>query len=478
MAAERRESEAVRLLDLAFDAIFTIKAQSHEITYWNAGAVRMYGYSREEAIGRISSELLETRYPESPESAYEAVVGTGQWSGKLIQRRKDGTEVHVDGRWVLDLESGTILEVNREITEHIELAERFQLLVENVKDYAIFLLDPDGRITSWNIGAARINGYSADEVVGRHVSIFYTPEEIAEGRPQRNLAEAAANGRATDEGWRVRKDGSRYFASVVMTAFRDPEGKLRGFAKVTQDVTSKQVERQRLLELEQSKSTFLNLVAHELRTPLTVLRGYLSLFRDLDENARRGLEAKSLPALEAKTQEMSRLVDQMVEVARLEEGSLRIRTERFDLGTVTEQSVEMTRALDDPIHRIIFEPFAQELNVVGDDDRVRIILGNLLSNAMKFSPTGGDITVTLDRVAGFGQVTVVDQGVGIKLENQIKLFNRYTRFERDDTQHVPGTGMGLYLSRELARRQGGDLRLLWSGPGGSAFALKVPLARA
>jgi len=478
MAAERRESEAVRLLDLAFDAIFTIKAQSHEITYWNAGAVRMYGYSREEAIGRISSELLETRYPESPESAYEAVVGTGQWSGKLIQRRKDGTEVHVDGRWVLDLESGTILEVNREITEHIELAERFQLLVENVKDYAIFLLDPDGMITSWNSGAARINGYSADEVVGRHLSIFYTPEEIAEGGPQRNLAEAAANGQATDEGWRVRKDGSRYFASVVVTAFRDSAGKLRGFAKITQDVTSKQVERQRLLELEQSKSTFLNLVAHELRTPLTVLRGYLSLFRDLDENARRGLEARSLPALEAKTQEMSRLVDQMVEVARLEEGSLRIRTERFDLGTVTEQSVEMTRALDDPIHRIIFEPFAQELNVVGDDDRVRIILGNLLSNAMKFSPTGGDITVTLDRVAGFGQVTVVDQGVGIKLENQIKLFNRYTRFERDDTQHVPGTGMGLYLSRELARRQGGDLRLLWSGPGGSAFALKVPLARA
>jgi len=438
----------------------------------------MYGYSREEAIGRISSELLETRYPESPESAYEAVVGTGQWSGKLIQRRKDGTEVHVDGRWVLDLESGTILEVNREITEHIELAERFQLLVENVKDYAIFLLDPDGMITSWNSGAARINGYSADEVVGRHLSMFYTPEEIAEGRPQRNLAEAAANGQATDEGWRVRKDGSRYFASVVITAFRDSAGKLRGFAKITQDVTSKQVERQRLLELEQSKSTFLNLVAHELRTPLTVLRGYLSLFRDLDENARRGLEARSLPALEAKTQEMSRLVDQMVEVARLEEGSLRIRTERFDLGTVTEQSVEMTRALDDPIHRIVFEPFAQELNVVGDDDRVRIILGNLLSNAMKFSPTGGDITVTLDRVAGFGQVTVVDQGVGIKLENQIKLFNRYTRFERDDTQHVPGTGMGLYLSRELARRQGGDLRLLWSGPGGSAFALKVPLARA
>jgi len=438
----------------------------------------MYGYSREEAIGQISSELLQTRYPASGESAYEEVVGTGLWSGQLIQRRKDGTEVHVDGRWVLDAEARTIVEVNREITEQVELAERFQLLVENIKDYAIFLLDPGGRISSWNDGAVRINGYSADEVVGRHLSIFYTPEDIAEGRPQRNLAEAAKNGQVTDEGWRVRKDGSRYFASVVLTAFRDSAGNLRGFAKVTQDVTARQEERRRLLELERSKSTFLNLVAHELRSPLTVLRGYLSLFRDLDEDGRRALEARSLPALEAKTQEMSRLVDQMVEVARLEEGSLRMQSDRFDLGTVTEQSVEVTRALDDPIHRIVFEPFAQELNVIGDDDRVRIILGNLLSNAMKFSPTGGDITVTVDRVVGFGQVTVADQGVGIKLENQIKLFNRYTRFERDDLQHVPGTGMGLYLSRELARRQGGELRLLWSGPGGSAFALQVPLAEA
>ena len=142
-----------------------------------------------------------------------------------------------------------------------------------------------------------------------------------------------------------------------------------------------------------------------------MLRGYLSLFRDMDEKGRRALEARSLPALEAKTREMSRLVDQMVEVARLEEGSLRLLAERIDLGTIAEQSVEIVRALDDPIHRVVFAPYPQELNVVGDEDRLRIILGNLLSNAMKFSPGGGDLTVTVEKMPGFGQVSVADQGM-------------------------------------------------------------------
>ena len=436
----------------------------------------MYGFSAEEAVGRVSGELLQTRYPASKTSAYDEVERVGAWSGRLIQRRKDGTEVHVDGRWVLDRQSATILEVNREVTEQVELTDHFRLLVENVKDYAIFLLDRDGNVATWNSGAERIKGYTAQEIVGRHFSVFYPEEDRANGRPERNLAEAARVGRTEDEGWRVRRDGSRFYASVIITAFRDSAGNMTGYAKVTRDITNAQNERQRLLELERSKSTFLNLVAHELRSPLTVLRGYLSLFRDMDDKGRRALEARSLPALEAKTREMSRLVDQMVEVARLEEGSLRLLAERIDLGTIAEQSVEIVRALDDPIHRVVFAPYPQELNVVGDEDRLRIILGNLLSNAMKFSPGGGDLTVTVEKMPGFGQVSVADQGIGISPDDRSRLFSRFTRLERADTTHVPGTGMGLYLSRELARRQGGDLVLLRSGPDGSVFALTVPLA--
>ncbi len=317
----------------------------------------MYGYSREEATGKVSSALLNTRYPNGHDVAYEQVTQYGRWEGRLVQSRRDGTEVYVDAKWVVDAEGGIILEVNREVTSHVRLAERFELLVSSVRDYAIFLLDPDGRVATWNEGARRIKGYDESEIVGRHYSVFYSSEAQADGIPALNLAIAAETGALEYEGWRIRKDGTQFWASVVITALRDPSGRLSGFAKVTRDMTAKQLERQRLEELERSKSTFLNLVAHELRSPLTVLRGYLSLFRDADEKALYSLAQKALPALEAKTVEMGRLVDQMVEVARLEEGTIDLRHERLDMTGAVERSIEAARALDDGSHSIHVEPY-------------------------------------------------------------------------------------------------------------------------
>ena len=437
----------------------------------------MYGYSSEEALGQVSGDLLQTRYPGSRASAYALAMENGLWEGRLVQTRKDGVEIVVEGKWVVDGKRERILEVNREITDELASAERFQLLVESVKDYAIFILDPGGRVTTWNEGARRINGYDADEVIGSHFSIFFRREDVEAGKPERELAMAGETGRFQDEGWRVRKDGSRFFASVVLTALRDPSGRLTGYAKVTRDITASQLERQRLLDLERSKSAFLNLVAHELRSPLTVLRGYLSMYRASSADVRRDLEERSLPALEAKTIEMSRLVDQMVEVARLEEGSLRMRADRVDLVPLTEETVELARALEErPEHRLHFEPYPHELNVVGDPERIQMILSNLLSNAIKYSPAGGDVTIAMDQSENLARVSVTDHGVGIPLAEQVRLFSRFMRVEQTNYEHVPGTGMGLYLSRELARRQGGDLILQWSGPGGSSFALLMPLA--
>ena len=437
----------------------------------------MYGYSREEALGQISAKLLQTRYPGSRSSAYSIVMQSGAWEGRLVQTRKDGSVIVVEGKWVLDSTAGRILQVNRETTDEIANSDRFKLLVESVKDYAIFLLDPQGRVSSWNEGARRIKGYEEHEILGMHFSAFYPQEDVEAGKPERELRMARESGRVEDEGWRVRKDGTRFFALVVITALYDPSGKLTGYAKVTRDITARQLERQRLLDLERSKSAFLNLVAHELRSPLTVLRGYLSMFRDAAPERRRELEERSLPALEAKTVEMSRLVDQMVEVARLEEGSLRLRADRVDMWTVADQAVALVRALEEPpVHRVVFEPFPGELNVIGDPERIQMILTNLLSNAIKYSPSGTDVAVILDKTEELGRVAINDQGVGIPLSDQIRLFSRFMRVDRPDWDHVPGTGMGLYLSRELARRMGGELVLQWSGPGGSSFALLMPLA--
>jgi len=437
----------------------------------------MYGYSREEALGHVSATLLQTRYPGSRTSAYAIVMQDGAWEGRLVQTRKDGSVIVVYGKWALDRASGRILQVNREVTDQVAASERFKVLVESVQDYAIFLLDTRGRISSWNEGARRIKGYEEHEILGKHFSAFYPQEDIETGKPERELRMAREAGHVEDEGWRVRKDGTRFFALVVITALYDPSGKLTGYAKVTRDITARQLDRQRLLDLERSKSAFLNLVAHELRSPLTVLRGYLSMFRDAKPERRRELEERSLPALEAKTIEMSRLVDQMVEVARLEEGSLRLRTDRVDLSTVADQAVDLARALEElPGHRIVFEPFPGELNVVGDAERIQMIFSNILSNAIKYSPSGTEVTVILDRTRELGRVAINDQGVGIPLSDQVRLFSRFMRVDRPNSDHVPGTGMGLYLSRELARRMGGDLVLQWSGSGGSSFALLMPLA--
>jgi PAS domain S-box-containing protein len=476
MTLNRRETEAARLLDLVYDAIFAIEEKSHAITYWNAGAERMYGFSRSEALGKVSHALLKTRFPAEGEIAYQEVIRTGSWEGPLIQTRKNGTQVYVDARWAADVEAGIILEVNRDVTRHHDVSERFELLVRTVAEYAIFMLDRDGNVVTWNAGARRIKGYEEAEVVGRNFEIFYTPEARAQGVPKRHLADAAAAGNIDYEGWRVRKDGTRFWASVVLTALRDPFGELTGFAKVTRDMTGKQMERQRLEELERSKSTFLNLVAHELRSPLTVIRGYLSLFRDVDDARRIELERRSLPALQAKTEEMGRLVDQMVEVARLEEGSMRLREERFDLAATVEHAVSGAQALDEEAHRVNLEAFDEELNVVGDEERTRIVLSNLLSNAIKYSPGGGEVVVTVRSHGNYGCVLVRDRGVGIADADRPKLFAPFTRIERKDLAYVPGTGMGLYLSRELARRQGGDVQLLPSTGEGSTFELCVPLA--
>ena len=436
----------------------------------------MYGYSRADALGRVSSELLKTRFPEAREAAYDKVIQDGFWEGRLVQTRKNGSEAHVDGKWALDAGTNLILEVNREVTDHVLLAERFQLLVESVKDYAIFLLDPEGRVSTWNLGAQRIKGYDASEIVGQSFERFYTDEARAEGIPALHLQLAAENGSIEYEGWRVRKDGSQFWAAVVLTALRDGGGQLTGYAKVTRDMTLRQLERQRLEELDRSKSTFLNLVAHELRSPLTVLRGYLSLFRDADAATLQALANRSLPALEAKTVEMSRLVDQMVEVARLEEGSMQLRADRFDIVATVEQAVEAARALDQDGHRIVFESQPGELHALGDEERVGIVISNLLSNAMKYSPDGGDIVVRVMRQGDTSRVSVTDQGVGIPPDYRPKLFSPFTRVARNDLLYVPGTGMGLYLSRELARRQGGDLVLVDSGPKGSEFAVTIPLS--
>jgi len=372
------------------------------------------------------------------------------------------------------------------------LGDQFALFVSSVVDYAIFMLDPSGVITTWNEGAERIKGYRADEIVGKHFSIFYPPEEAGNGKPDWELEVARREGRYEEEGWRVRKDGTRFWANVVITAVRDETGRLRGFGKVTRDITEQRaqeiqrnVERdreamqlrahaERMADLERTKTEFLNLASHELRGPLTVLRGYNSMLQD------GSIPPGQIPAvariLDAKLAQMDLLIEQMLETARLEHDSLELFRDRFDLGDVAQEQLDVFRPLAQG-QFLVMSGTDVPLVVEGDRARIGTIIANLLDNALKYSPEGGEICVTMGHRDSTASVSVRDQGLGIARDHLALLFTRFGRLPTEHNVTIPGTGLGLFLCKEIAARHGGDITVR-SAPGvGSEFTLTLPMTR-
>lgn len=479
------------LVDLAFDAMFTRGFDDRLITSWNDGAQRLYGWTREEALGKKAADLLRSQYPIPLEQIEAELRDTGRWEGEMVQSRKDGTPVLVACRWGLQTDGAgkplAILEINSDLTARRETAlqlwlseERFSLLVSAVVDYAIFMLDPNGIVMTWNQGAQRIKGYTAEEIVGRHFSTFYPAADRALRKPQHALEVAARDGRFEAEGWRIRKDGSRFWASVVITALRDPSGRLRGFGKVTRDITDRHNEEERLrsharqmAELEHAKTEFMDLAGHELRGPLTLIRGYNSLLRE------GGLPPERLPEiatlLEAKLEQIDLLVEQMLEVGRLESERVELKLESFDLQQLTLDEMAKLRGLRQG-HQLRLSDASTAATVTADRRRVGMIVGNLIDNAIKYSPKGGEVCCETGRKDGRVYVSVRDQGVGIAPEHLALLFRRFTRLPTEENKSIPGTGLALYLCQEMARRHGGEIVVQSVLGKGSEFVLWLPEA--
>ena len=477
------------LVDLAFDAMFTRDFADRVITSWNKGAERLYGWSRNEAIGKKPFELLASRYPIPLEQIEAELRAHGRWEGELVQRRKDGSRVVVRGRWGLqvDLEGKplAILEINTDLTEErmnaeqlLRSEERFGLLVSAVIDYAIFMLDPDGRVITWNEGAQRAKGYTRDEIIGRHFSVFYPPEDQASGKATRALETAAREGRYEDEGWRVRKDGTRFWASVVITALRDETGTIRGFGKVTRDITGRHDEEealrrhaQRMADLEHAKAQFLDLAAHELRGPLTLIRGYNSLLEEGGLPPERISQIAHL--LEGKLSQVDLLVEQMLEMARLESERLELHFEEFDLCQVATDQVARFRPIA-TTSDLAMAADSERTMVRADRARIATIIGNLVDNAIKYSPKGGPIRCAVGADDGRCFVRVTDHGLGIAPEHMPLLFKRFSRLPTVENKSISGTGLALYLCQEIARRHGGQITVSSAVGKGSEFTLNLP----
>jgi signal transduction histidine kinase len=235
---------------------------------------------------------------------------------------------------------------------------------------------------------------------------------------------------------------------------------------------------ERMTELERNKSQFLNLASHELRTPLSVIRGYLSILETGSLGTLNAAGRKAITVLSAKAMEMNMLIEQMLEAARLEEGRVVLRTEILDACRAAAAAVEVVRPLADDRHPLIVDCGPEPVRVNADPDRLATILVNLIDNAVKYSPKGGEVHCAVRVQDGHACVSVRDQGVGIAEGDLPHLFTKFGRVSTPETQHIAGTGLGLYLCRELARQQGGDISVQ-SEPGqGSTFTLSLPLAAA
>ena len=355
-------------------------------------------------------------------------------------------------------------------------AEAFRLLVDSVKDYAIFMLDVEGRIRSWNAGARELKGYSEEEVLGRHISTFYTDEDRRGGLAEKLLRRAEAEGRVEDEGWRVRKDGTRFWADVVITALRDAKGKLVGFAKVTRDLTERrraEEERRRLIQAREAirlRDEFLTIASHELKTPLTAIQLQLqNLAHRLAENPEI---SKRIVRAKRSGDRLAALIDSLFDVSRIATGRYELRLEPFDLSCVVLQVVETFQGTAASVGSTLSvkTPGA----VQGTWDRVRIeqVLANLISNALKYG-AAAPVDVTLSREREEAVIEVRDQGPGIPPEDLKRVFDRFER--ASSPRHFGGLGLGLYVTREIVRAHGGSVDAVNNPDKGATFRAILPL---
>jgi PAS domain S-box-containing protein len=469
-------------------AIFLLDTKGN-VTTWNAGAERIKGYKADEIIGQHFSrfytpEALATKWPEKE---LEMALLQGRFEDEGWRVRKDGgtfwANVVITPIRDRDGNSQGFLKITRDLTErriHEEVLrqseERFRLLVGGVKDYAIFMLDTDGRVTSWNEGARRINGYEADEIIGQHFSRFYPADALAKNWPSYELEMAKRNGRFEDEGWRIRKDGSRFWANVIITPLYGPDGVQRGFAKVTRDLA----ERRRVESLEEANrrmNEFLAMVSHELRTPLNAMLGWIRLLRS--GHLEPATVARGLATIERNTLAQAQLIEDLLDVSRIVSGKLRLTVEPVDLEPPIRTAIDSVRLAADAKQLRLRTMLDSTVGpVLGDAIRLQQVIWNLLSNAIKFTPDGGEVRIELARADSGVEITVSDTGIGIAPEFIPHVFDRFRQADASTSRKHGGLGLGLAIVKHLVEAHGGTVRANSAGVGaGASFVVRLPTAQ-
>ena len=510
-ALQRDSEERFRLLveSVRDYAIFMLDPTGHVLT-WNLGAERFKGYQADEIIGSHFSRF----YPPDalarglPAEELRVASEAGSFEDEGWRVRKDGSMfwANVVITAMRD-ERGSLVgyaKVTRDLTqrrnheEALRLSEeRFRLLVEGVADYAIFMLDVNGKVASWNVGAQRIKGYAADEIIGQHFSIFYPQDVVDSGWPAHELREATATGRFVDTGWRVRKDGSTFWANVTITAMRDESGKLLGYAKLTRDLTERRraeamqlasQERDEILDAERNarmtaqratrvKDEFVATLSHELRTPLSAILGWTQvLLRGQAASATD--QRRAIEVIDRNARAQVQLIDDLLDLSRIMTGKLRLDLRQVAIIDIVQAAIDSAApsAATKEIRLIsLLDPGRAVVN--GDAGRLQQVVWNLLTNAIKFTPRGGQVQIVLQRVNSHVELSVSDTGVGIPASFLPQVFERFSQRDGSSTRAHGGLGLGLAICRQLVELHGGSIRAASPGEGlGATFSVNLPVS--
>lgn len=467
-----------RLVESVRDyAIFMLDLEGN-ITSWNAGAERLKQYTAEEAIGRNFSMFYppEEIAAGRPQRLLAIAAAEGRVEDEGWRVRKDGTRF-----WALVVitalrdRSGQLSgfgKVTRDLTERRETEEQlraseeqFRLLIDRVEEYAIYLLDPTGRIMSWNHGAEKIKQFSASEIIGKNFACFYTAEDVAAGRPQHNLEVAAELGHTRDQGLRVRKDGSTFPADVVITALRDESGQLRGFSKVTRDLSdqmrTREIEAERLaaIKANEAKDEFLAKLSHELRTPLTPALAAASL---MTENLAELPEkfSEEVHIIHRNVQLEARLIDDLLDLTRISSGKIHLHQQRVDGHAVARDALAIAQS-DTHRKRLVVSTdwAATEHFLWADPVRIEQVFWNLINNAVKFTPPEGELRLQTWNSDDHFHFAITDTGIGIPIDKQASLFMAFEQGERGTTRQFGGLGLGLAICKNLVELHGGSISI-------------------
>lgn len=367
--------------------------------------------------------------------------------------------------------------------------EKYKLLVDSVQDYAIFWMDDKGYIKTWNKGAEKLKGYKPEDIIGKHFSKFYLPDDIEARKPWKALEVAARMGRAETEGWRLRKDGSKFWASVIITALYDDNLKLVGYAKVTRDLTERKQHEDELMQanailrtqqaelqlLNNAKDEFISLASHQLRTPATAIKQLLGLFTEgfLPDVGEQHLEIIK-KAYDSNERQLA-IVSSLLKVAQVDAGKLILQQGDCNLKQLLESIIEDFRdsfkVKKQAVALFIHDP---GLMIRADSQHLRMALENLVSNASKYTYANGSVTITVSKVRSWVRISVADNGVGIAPRDLDGLFEKFRRIPNDLSEQVGGSGLGLYWAHKVITLHGGRIDVESEVNEGTTFNVYLP----